>query len=386
MRVLLVDTGRAAYPLYKALKSRGYEVWVVGDNLDDPLVNLADHYKKLDYSDVKALSDFVCNLGFDFIVPGCNDLSYKVCSKIAGNRYLALDSPEITSLINEKNLFRAAAVAANIPVPEVYSQNQAIGRDSVIVKPVDSFSGRGVSVLKQPGREELLCAAERARCVSAKGDVVLEEFVSGQLYSVSAFLCAGKTVASFFVREDCVINPFAVDTSKVDLAFPEYLKDQLLRDIERFARHIGVCGGLVHAQFILGEEQYWFIEMTRRCPGDLYSTLIELSTGYPYAESYVASFIGADPVPLVQSMPHRFIIRRTVVATDHDFFWSLSFGKPSQIELIVPLLAAGNNTSRGQDRVALVFFVSPTEDEDRSLYQKLLLNNVYSIEGKLLHL
>ena len=75
-RTLLVDTNRAAYPIYQALCQLGHEVWVVGKNPGEPLAKLASNYFQLDYSDVDQLAAFVKEKSFDFLVPGCTDLSY----------------------------------------------------------------------------------------------------------------------------------------------------------------------------------------------------------------------------------------------------------------------------------------------------------------------
>ena len=283
-KVLLVDTNRAAYTIYQSLLARGHEVFVVGGKPNEPLAKICPNFIQLDYSDVGALAGLIDKKGFDFLVPGCTDVSYKVCAEENRGRYPGIDSVEATRLINEKSEFRALAGQVGIPVPRVVSFEEALELESVIIKPVDSFSGRGISILKNPSRETLAKSYEEACGVSKSREALIEEFVSGQLYSHSAFLQGGDVVADFIVREDCTTNPFTVDTSCVVFDFEPDLLQALRSDACKLFKNLELQNGLIHSQFILGKGRYWVIEVTRRCPGDLYALLIEMSTGPPAAK------------------------------------------------------------------------------------------------------
>lgn len=50
-RTLLVDTNRAAVPIYRALCKMKHEVWVVGGKPTETLAKLAPNNVQLDYSD-----------------------------------------------------------------------------------------------------------------------------------------------------------------------------------------------------------------------------------------------------------------------------------------------------------------------------------------------
>ena len=52
--------------------------------------------------------------------------------------------------------------------------------------------------------------------------------------------------------------------------------------------------GLIHTQFISDNNTFSLIEVTRRCPGDLYSKLIQMSTGINYSELYSMPFMGLE--------------------------------------------------------------------------------------------
>ena len=375
---LLVDTNRAAYTIYESLVMLGHDVWVVGGNPNEPLARISPNYIQLDYSDASALAELIDREDFDFIVPGCTDVSYKVCAEVNRGRFLGIDSVEAARRINEKSAFRELAGELGIPVPRVFSFKEALKLDSVIIKPVDSFSGRGISILKNPSRERLAKAHEEACGVSKSGEALIEEFVSGQLYSHSAFLQGGEVVADFIVREDCTTNPFTVDTSCVVFDFDPDLLQALRNDACKLFKHLELQNGLIHSQFILGQGQYWIIEVTRRCPGDLYALLIEMSTGYPYGASYAASFLGETPLPRSAGPLRERIIRHTATSQMGESLWGFHFTQPVDLRFFVPLAEAGEYIKPSPyGRAGVFFLAAKSDDEQSAIYQRLLDGGLY---------
>ena len=378
---LLVDTNRAAYPIYQALCDLGHEVSVVGRSATETLAKVSPNYIALDYADTERLAALVAERGFDYLVPGCTDLSYSVCSGINPERYTGFDTPETTHRINHKEEFRRVAAGLGLSVPRVLSEAEAAGWPAVIVKPVDAFSGRGVRVLDHPGPEELAAALREARSASTSGRALVEEFVTGQLHSHSAFLRGGRILADFFVREDCTASPFAVDTSCVTDEVPAAIRVALREQVEALAAGLALVDGLVHTQFILRDDRFWIIEITRRCPGDLYALLIELSTGYPYATHYAAPFVGRAAQPIGPTGPRQRIIRHTVTARDGAALWGLRFARPVHIRLWVPLATAGDRIAPSPaGRAAIIFFCAPSTAEQDALYGELLAGTLYSFD------
>ncbi len=72
-------------------------------------------------------------------------------------------------------------------------------RYPLLVKPSDSFSGRGVT--KVFDRTELAAAVADARRNSRSAEVVIEEFIEGSLHSHSAFIKDQEIAFDVFVDE-----------------------------------------------------------------------------------------------------------------------------------------------------------------------------------------
>jgi glutathione synthase/RimK-type ligase-like ATP-grasp enzyme len=379
---LLVDSNRSAYPIFQALTRFGHQVSSIGLNETGVLAKLADNHIKLDYSRSDEISILLKDYNFDHLVPGCTDVSYEVCSLVNQGRYPGIDDYETTLRLNHKEQFRRIARRLGVPVPPMPSEHEASKPGSIIVKPSDSYSGHGIQILRDPSLEDIRVALGNARSASRTQSAFLETFIEGQLFSHSAFIRDTKILADFFVQEDCKANSFAVDTSRVSNDVPTSTQRALRKNIERIANTLNLVDGLLHTQFILQNDSFWLIDVTRRCPGDLYSLLVELSTGYPYAANYAAPFIGRSLEPFhEQGGAGNLIVRHTMTAPQGMPLWALRFNRPVNIRLWVPLAMAGDRLDPvSNPRAAIVFFDSRTPEEQQAIYNDLITGSLYSFE------
>jgi biotin carboxylase len=381
-RVLLLDTNVASAPIHQHLACAGYEVHVVGRNPDDFLAKASPNHINLDYSDVEATLALAERLGARFIVPGCNDLSYETCAQISARRpFPGVDPVEAVRTLGNKQDFRRYAARNAIPAPRQVAEADAAAGRPVIVKPVDAYSGRGVTALKTPTPQDVAAAAALAKQFSQSGACIIEEFVEGQLYSHTAFLGAHGIVADFIVEEHGSINPFTVDTSCVVFDFDPALLRTVRDAIEQIARDLKLASGLIHTQFISDGERFWIIEITRRCPGDLYSLLISLSTGFNYAENYVRPFLGE---PFEDGPRHRSaIMRHTISLREEQTFGALRFHQPITVERFVPLALAGDRIAPSPfGRIGILFARTDTAPALDKLMRDTLNGELYSIVGQ----
>lgn len=382
-KVLLVDSNFSSAPIYNYLVQSGYEVFVVGGNPKDFLAKSAKNYINQDYSNVDRTREIAEKMNIDYIVPGCNDLSYQVCAEInSKGNYHGIDTPETTEIINNKDKFRTFATQIGLPVPQVISSESSGEMPPLIVKPVDAYSGRGMTVIKRPGQKTLQSALDRAKEFSRSKTCIIEEYVEGQLYSHSAFITDGNIVVDFIVEEHGTANPFVVDTSRVIYDFPFQMLSRIRDSITLLAKKLSMVDGLVHTQFIMNGGSFWLIEVTRRCPGDLYSQLIELSTGFPYAETYTRPFVKKKVSFDKNTINQSWIMRHTVSQSIEGILGSIQFNFPVLIEKVVPISLAGDIIKASPfGRIALLFFRNNSEEELLELFQKTINRGLYTIHN-----
>lgn len=383
-KVLLVDTNFSSVPIYEALRVLGHDVHVVGGNPKDCLAKSVSNYWNIDYSDTVALADLVEKEAFNFIVPGCTDRSYASCVAVSDGRsegrFPGLDTLHVEDVINNKANFRVIGKQLGLPMPQVQELEAGVLRWPLIVKPVDAFSGKGITVIRSQDIDALNDAIQAACTASRQGKYLLEDFVAGQLHSHSAFICNEKVIYDFIVQEDGTINPFVVDTSRVISTLPERLLEALRTSVEKLASALHLSDGLLHTQFILENDRIWLIEMTRRCPGDLYSQLIELSTGFPYVEFYVMPFLGLQLKKEFENKILTSIMRHTLTVDSDSNFGFIHFNRQITIERWIALSLVGDQLKPSPaSRVGIVFAKAKDDADLECLYQKTLHRELYEV-------
>lgn len=381
-RVLLVDTNVSSSPIYDYLCEQSHDVYVMGGNPNDFLAKSAKNYVNIDYSDIEQVIEQIEKLHIDYLVPGCNDLSYLTCAEINARRtFTGIESIRTTEIINDKALFRKFASEIGLPIPRTHAADQDINHRPVIVKPVDAFSGRGMTAIHDRDPAVLARAIEMAKAYSRKQACIVEDFITGQLYSHSAFLCDQEIVADFIVEEHGTANPFVVDTSRVVYEFPAPILDKVRLAVTRMAKALHLLDGLIHTQFLLAGDDFRLVEVTRRCPGDLYSQLIEKSTGYRYAEMYVRPFLGERISGRQSQGKQNWIIRHTVSQSTESHWSALNFNAPLKIAMYVSLAQAGDLIQPSPfSRIAIIFIQSSTVAEHNALYLAALARSLYEIQ------
>jgi len=380
-KALLVDTNFSSWPILRALEAWDIEVHVVGANPADALSKAHPRHHALDYSYTDALARLVETLRPDYVVPGCNDRSYISCAAVAeGGRFPGIDSPENTRNINDKAAFRAVAGRLGLSIPKVFDWPAETPQCPVIVKPVDAFSGKGITIVRQPDYATLEAAVQVASGVSRSGRAIVEEFVEGQLHSHSAFVAGGRIVQDFWVIEHCSVNPFVVDVSHLVDDLDETVKAGMRSDIEHLARGLGLVDGLLHTQFIVSGDRHAIVEITRRCPGDLYSQLIQLSTGIDYPAAYAAPFAGRSESP--SAPDSRLIMRHTLTGNRTVSLQHLRFLRPLAIDRWVPLATGGDELRPSPlGRTAILFAQASSEQDLRSLVDATVSGQLYQVNA-----
>lgn len=340
MKVLLLDTAFAAVPIYNHLIEAGHDVWVMGNRPKDVLaVQAGTRWIEQDYSKVEAVAAHTQRLGIKHIIPGCTDVSIETTLCLGLNPDLH-DSVETNKTLSNKASFRRLCTELNLPAPRRVSEASFPSPGKFICKPVDAFSGRGITIFDGEDSEALNIAIKTAKQSSPSAEILIETFATGQLYSCSAFIKNHRLTDIFYVIEGASANPFAVDTSHVIKHLPEESTQKLEASLEKICSALELKDGLLHTQFILSDREPCIVELARRCPGDLYSLLIEYSTGFSYAGKYAGAFIGEDVASQITTT--RYILRHTVTSLEQTTYAALSFSESLPVRAFFPILQMGD--------------------------------------------
>ena len=77
---------------------------------------------------------------------------------------------------------------------------------------------------------------------------IAEEFVKGQLYSISAFIRGGKIAKHFFVNEYCTIFPYQVNSSNLEVSLDDEIKENIYSCVNLICEALTLNDGLLHVR------------------------------------------------------------------------------------------------------------------------------------------
>ncbi len=356
---LMLDAGFASLPLQHAVKASGFRTLVCSGKAGDAGMKYADASRLQNYADTDAVLAIAREEKIAALLPGVTDVSYLSGCRVAHSLGLpGFDTPDVSDTIFLKDKFRAWALSKGLPVPQAaWTADQARQLTlPLLVKPVDAYSGNGIT--KVTDWAMLDTAIETARSASPGKQYVVENFCEGALYSHSAFIRNGEIVCEFFVDEYCTVYPWQVNSSSLSQNLSVGMRDSVSECMQSIVSDLRLVDGLLHTQFIASEGQFWLIELTRRCPGDLYSRLIELSTGVNYAGWFVAPFLGkTTPTAPRRPAQTRTIARHTVSVDRAMRFTGFAFKSlPADLIEVIPLTSPGTVVGPAPgDRAGLIF-------------------------------
>ncbi len=337
MKYALLDTGFASLPIYEQLLNEKKETYVIGNRTEDPLAQIAgENWINLDYADIGSVSKEIRKRKIEYLIPGCTDISYETYLCLRGERQNLDETQNYPHLI-QKDKFRELCKKLDIKAPRTIIYDQLPQKGLFICKPTDSYSGKGITVFRGTNIKEAERSIKTAIFHSRSNKVIIEEFIDGQLYSISAFIKKFKVYQQSIVKEFCVKDQYAVDLSFCCQETPNDLSEKLRFGIEKISRELGLSNGLLHLQFILKNNIPFFIEASRRCPGDLYSRLVMLSENKNYIKNYINGFLGKECVKQQFSERRKHILRRTFKQDTEKIFTGIKFSRNPYILEIYPL-------------------------------------------------
>ena len=389
-KILLVDTNFSSKPILDELLRLGHVVDIVGNNINKNMLDLCNKYWEINYADIDKLNKIIEEEKFDYIVPGCTDQSYKSCAIVSNGRFPGVDSIDAYENLNNKIKFKILGKKLNLPVPnlqwsdnsiEIFSCSELYSnlKYPLIVKPDDGYSGLGITILYEENKSIFSNAIKKARSVSSKGKYLVEDFVFGQLHSHSAFLRSGVIEYDLVVQENCTSNPVVVDTSRLLTKLSNHILDKIRYYIEIIAKNLELKDGLIHTQFLIESDKIWIIEIMRRCPGDLYSQLIELSGKKGYINKYLSSFIGVKTLN-ISDEAYIPIMRHTITVPKKQGFDHIKFNRSLSIERWVQLNINGQIIEPSPyNRIGILFASENDDYQLNELYEMTLSRNLYNV-------
>ncbi len=299
----VLGAGPWQLPTVRLAKAMGYRVLVTDVYPDRPGYALADEHEVMDITDREGTLSIARRHRIDGILCDTTDVGVPTAAFVAEELGLPGMGYETALNCTHKGRMRRLTDAAGLPVP----QYQLIPAGSTLVdaaievayplmvKPVDSQSGRGVS--RVPDASQFDAAFRLARRFSRSGEVLIEACVDGTEVIVDGFVVAGDVRILAIATKTPYPDAVTV-SSRIHYPgrFPQANFDRIRSATRATLSALGLANGVFHAEVIIRSGRVVPIDIAARGGGVMiYSHVVPYVSGVDVNREMIRLAIG-DPI------------------------------------------------------------------------------------------
>ena len=302
MKALVLCGGLPQIELIKNLKSRGITTVLADYNEKCIARPFADIFYPVSTLDVQGVKELAINEKVDFVITVCADQVLLVMAEVSD----ALGLPcyidfETAKNVSNKNFMKQIFVKNDVPTTKFVCLKEfdedAIShlKYPIIVKPVDSYSSRGVKKVKNI--DELKDAFDKAVNISRTKTAIVEEFFEGSELTVDVYVEDGKANL-LSVSELYKIpgnNKFVIHR----LVHPAPVSEDVINKVKDTAQKIADGFNLKNTtmliQLITDGKEISVVEFCARTGGGVKFQFIKKVSGFDVVDAIVKLTLGEKP-------------------------------------------------------------------------------------------
>lgn len=302
-KLAIIGASYLQLPLIEKAKSMDIETHVFAWAANDVGEHAADYFYPISIVEKEQILDKCRQLGIDGICSIASDLAMVAVNYVAEQMGLIGNSTACTMRSTNKHLMRQAFEQHGDPSPKSLLVESAGDLQNVplhypvIVKPTDRSGSRGITKLDGPnGLSE---AIENAKSQGFEKKALVEEFATGQEYSVEYISWRGEHQFLALTHKYTTGAPGFIETGHLE---PAPVSDETLKRVKAVVSHaldsLGIQYGASHSELKIDAGGHiMLIEIGGRMGGDFIgSDLVELSTGIDYVRAVIETALGEKPV------------------------------------------------------------------------------------------
>lgn len=288
-------------PAILKAEEMGLETHVFAWEAGDPGEKMADFFYPISIREKEEILEKCREIGIDGIISIASDLAMVTVNYVAEKMGLTGNSIAATLISTNKHEMREAFAKGGDPSPKSIVADAGTDLDSIdialplIVKPTDRSGSRGV--IKVEKKEDLKAAIDFAINESFEKKAVVEEFATGDEYSVEYISCRGRHYLLAVTEKTTSGEPWFIEMSHIE---PAPITDERRENIRRVCDHaldtLMLYDGAGHIELKVDkDENIKIIEIGGRMGGGFIgSDLVQLSTGYDYVGNVIRIAMGEE--------------------------------------------------------------------------------------------
>jgi biotin carboxylase len=382
MKALVLCGGIPQAALIKELKNRGIYTILADMNPHVMARPLADEFYPVSVLDVDAVKRLAEKQKVDMVLTACADQVLLVQAQVSEELGLPCYIDYKTAKdVSSKELMKKVFVENGIPTSKhvimgKFDEKKVQGLSyPIIVKPVDSYSSRGVR--KVFNMEELKAAFDAAVEISRTNTAIVEEYVEGEELTVDVYIEDGTAHTLCISNIDKIPgnDRFVICRTR----YPAQISDEVKKQVEVVAGQIAKAFNLKNSpmlvQMITDGKKVSVVEFCARTGGGDKFRLIKQVSNFDVINAVVDLTLGEKPHVEPYQLPE-CIVNEFLYAVPSVFDHLEGFEEMKDQGIISEFFQLKNKgTECGDikssgDRVAYYTIQAPTIDEVREKDKK----------------
>lgn len=376
-KALVLAGGFDQIALIEELKARDYTV-ILADYYKNPMAkSVADKHYQISTLDIESVAEVAKKEEVDIITTACTDQALLTVARVSELLGLPcyLDF-ETGRNVTNKEYMKKRFVEYGIPTAKHIIVETVVGleqkicalRFPLIVKPVDCNSSKGV--LKVSDKNALFTAVENALLLSRTKTAVIEEFISGEEYTVDFWIENGtpQLLMASKILKFKNRNTFTINGCQTLPTLSQEKTGKLVAIAKKISIAFALDNMPMFMQVIDNGQDIYVLEFSARMGGGTKYRMIERYSGVPIMRLYVDRVLGAIPeIPIQRTSNHisiNFIYCKKGIAEEIVGMEMLQ--KEGVIEewyQYKPLGTFFDKAENSGDRIAGIMFMGNSDEE-----------------------
>lgn len=301
-KIAIIGASYLQNPLIEKAKKMGIETHVFAWKVGDIGERNADYFYPISIIEKDKILEKCRKIGIDGICSIASDLAAITVNYVAHAMELAGNSPECANISTNKHLMREVFEKNGDPSPKSILVTSAADLEEVtltypvIVKPLDRSGSRGITKLLSA--EGLSEAIEKAKAQGFEKKALVEEFVTGEEYSVECVSYHGEHHFLALTKKYTTGAPHFIETGHVE---PAPVSERVLEKVKNVVFHaldsLKITDSASHTELKIAKDgTICLIEIGGRMGGDcIGSDLVQLSTGVDFVKAVIQVALGEEP-------------------------------------------------------------------------------------------
>ena len=302
MKALVLCGGIPQIALINELKKRGVVTILADMNEKVSARQYADDFFQVSVLDVEAVKNLAIRERVDFVITVCADQVLEVMAQVSEELglpcYIGYETArKVSSKQKMKKIFVDNGIpTSNYIILKEFDENKIKNLSyPLIVKPIDSYSSRGVK--KVFNKEELVSAFVTAIEISRTKTAIIEEFVEGEELTVDAYIEDGWAHILSISNIDKIPgnNRFVICRTRYLAQITDVLKEQIEIVVNQIAKAFELKNSPMLVQMITDGKKISVVEFCARTGGGDKFRLIEKVSHFDVIKAVVDLTLGEKP-------------------------------------------------------------------------------------------